>query len=195
VQENHGSECDVRGDIVRLVGGAGADIHVVRDDGSDFRNMPWGRDGNEHCQGHQCWRGRSERAITSTSTREPHEEQLIEGTAAPYAGHIGIATPGGHRSDLSRCFTTPRFFHFATDIAGRRLITDHRDAAGRDALYLAGLPDADGSPAGQFCYLLSPRCSWRSGNHVHPFLSPDGRAGFFNSDETGVVQAYMVRGW
>ena len=28
-----------------------------------------------------------------------------------------------------------------------------------------------------------------------PRLSPDGRTGFFNSDETGTMQAYMVRGW
>ncbi|NUQ64263.1 MAG: PD40 domain-containing protein, partial [Pirellulales bacterium] len=53
IQENHGCETDARGGITRLVGGEGADIHVVRDDGSNFRNMPWGRDGNEACQGHQ----------------------------------------------------------------------------------------------------------------------------------------------
>ena len=59
VQENHGNLCSAAGEIQRLVGGTGADIHVIRDDGSDFRNMPWGRDGNESCQGHQCWRGRT----------------------------------------------------------------------------------------------------------------------------------------
>jgi hypothetical protein len=195
VQENHGNECDSRGDVVHLVGGAGADIHVVRDDGSHFRNMPWGRDGNEHCQGHQCWRGRGERAITSTGTDQPEEAQLIEGAAAPYAGHVGIATPGGRRNDLSRNFPTPRFFHFATDIAGTRLITDYRFDDGPDALYVAELPDAEDEPVREFRYLLSPRCSWRKDNHVHPFLSPDGRTGFFNSDESGVLQAYMVRGW
>ncbi len=29
----------------------------------------------------------------------------------------------------------------------------------------------------------------------HPFLSPDDRMVFFNSDESGLLQAYMVRGW
>ena len=30
--------------------------------------------------------------------------------------------------------------------------------------------------------------------HIHPFLSPDGKLAFFNSDESGVLQADMVRG-
>ena len=30
-------------------------------------------------------------------------------------------------------------------------------------------------------------------NHAHPFLSPDGRLGFFNSTASGTRQAYMVR--
>lgn len=194
VQENHGNECDLRGDVVHLVGGSGADIHVVRDDGSDFRSLPWGRDGNEHCQGHQCWRGRSEHAITSTGTVQPDEAQLIEGAAAPYAGHIGIATPGGIRTDLSRDYPAPRFFHFATDLAGGLLVTDYRDAAGRDAVVVAELPTDPGGPARRFRRLMEPRCSWDSGNHVHPFLSPDGRTAFFNSDESGLIQAYMIRG-
>jgi len=195
VQENHECRYDALGEITLLVGGVGADIHVVRDDGDGFRNMPWGRDGNEHCQGHQCWRGRSERAITSTVAVLSGEAQLIEGVAAPYAGHVGIATPGGRRNDLSRDFPLPRFFHFATDIAGRRLISDYRAEGAPDALYLADLPEADDAPVSEFRYLLSPRCSWLKDNHVHPFLSPDGQTGFFNSDELGILQAYVVRGW
>ena len=30
--------------------------------------------------------------------------------------------------------------------------------------------------------------------HIHPFLSPDGSMAFFNSDESGILQAYMIRG-
>jgi Tol biopolymer transport system component len=29
---------------------------------------------------------------------------------------------------------------------------------------------------------------------MHPFLSPDGTMGFFNSDESGLLQAYMITG-
>jgi hypothetical protein len=191
IQENHDNVCDASGAIKKLVGGVGADIHVLRDDGSNFRNMPWGRDGNEACQGHQCWRGRSQWAITSTGTRRPPEAQLIEGRAAAHAGHVGSRTPGGLRNDLSRSFPKPRFYHFATDIAGRRLITD---AAG-GFVYVAELGTPGKDPLRNFRRLLATRSSMKKGAHIHPFLSPDGTLGFFNSDETGLLQAYMVRGF
>jgi hypothetical protein len=195
VQENHGCAFDAAGKVTTLVSGLGADIHVIRDDGSDFRTMPWGRDGNEACQGHQCWRGRSTWAITSTGTRSPSEAQLIEGKACTEAGHLGLASPGARRNDLSRSFENPHFYHFATDIEGTRLISDARHSDGIDGLYLFDLGRPGRSPLRQARRLLRPRSSWNKTCHVHPFLSPDGKTGFFNSDETGTMQAYMVRGW
>jgi hypothetical protein len=191
IQENHDNTADVRGTITKLVGGLGADIHVIRDDGTDFRNMPWGRDGNESCQGHQCWRGRTAWAITSTGNRKPPEAQLIEGLAAPHAGHVGIKTPGAVRNDLSRSFSNPHFYHFATDIGGRRLISD----ASGGRIYVAELGEPGKDPLRNFKYLLNPKSSGKKGAHIHPFLSPDGAMGFFNSDESGILQAYMVRGF
>jgi hypothetical protein len=195
IQENHDNTASAQGAITRLVGGQGADIHVIRDDGAQFRNMPWGRDGNEFCQGHQCWRGRTAWAITSTGTRKPPEAQLIEGRAAPHAGHVGIATPGGLRNDLSREFPSPQFHHFATDIAGRRFISDSKpfDKGGR--IYVAELGEPGKDPLRSWKYLLSPKSSCRKETHIHPFLSPDGKTGFFNSDESGILQAYAVRGF
>ncbi len=43
-------------------------------------------------------------------------------------------------------------------------------------------------------YLLNPRSSGKKEAHIHPFLSPDGKLAFFNSDESGILQAYMIRG-
>jgi hypothetical protein len=77
IQENHGNVVTATGEITRLTGGDGADIHVIRDDGSDFRNLTWGRDGSEFCQGHQCWRGRTHWAITSTNCCDRREAQRI----------------------------------------------------------------------------------------------------------------------
>jgi hypothetical protein len=191
VQENHGCRCDAKGEITVLVSGAGADIHVVRDDGMAFRNLPWGRDGLEACQGHQCWIGRSNRAITSTFTLPQRACTLLAGEAAPYIDHHGIATPDACRVDLSRDIAEPKFFHFATDIAGHRLITDTFDPEHGSTLYLADIP-VDG-PLANYTYLLHPHADWQKWTHVHPFLSPDGTMGFFNSDESGVLQAYMVR--
>lgn len=195
IQDNHDNEAAPDGTITRLVGGLGADIHVIRDDGTNFRNMPWGRDGNEFCQGHQCWRGRSEWAITSTGTKQPPEAQLIEGQAAPPAEHLGLNTPGGLRNDLSRDFDSPHFYHFATDIAGERLITDCGPLSDQASLWTArfGEPGADALTG--WTYLLRPCSTCVKGAHIHPCLSPDGKVGFFNSDESGLLQAYMVRGW
>jgi len=194
VQENHDNQCDKRGSIERLVGGDGADIHVIRDDGTSFRNLPWGRDGNEFCQGHQCWRGRTGWAITSTGVRKPPEAQLIEGGAAPHAGHVGINTPGGVRNDLSREFPSPHFYHFATDTAGKRLISDAGPLNKDAAIYLMELGEPGKDPAHKLTFLLHPRSTCEKGSHIHPFLSPDGKTAFFNSDESGILQAYMLRG-
>ena len=194
VQENHGNVATAAGGIKRLTGGDGADIHVIRDDGTNFRNMPWGRDGNEFCQGHQCWRGRSTWAITSTGCRQPREAQLIEGRVAPHAGHVGIQTPGGLRNDLSRDLPDPHFYHFATDIAGKRLVSD-AGPLGKDAsICLARLGEPGKDAASKLTYLVSPRSSCIKTAHIHPLLSPDGTMAFFNSDESGVLQAYMIRG-
>jgi len=195
IQENHDNEADAQGRVTRLVGGVGADIHVIRDDGTDFRNMPWGRDGNEACQGHQCWRGQSTWAITSTGTRQPPEAQLIEGAQCPFAEHVGINTPGGRRNDLSREFESPQFCHFATDIEGRRFITDSGPLSEGGRLYAATLGEPGQDPLRDWTYLLNPRATGEKGAHVHPFLSPDGTMGFFNSDESGLLQAYMVKGF
>ncbi len=193
-QENHGNIADAKGVISSLTGGDGADIHVVRDDGANFRNMPWGRDGNERCQGHQCWRGQSEWAITSTGTREPAEAQLIEGLAAPHDGHVGIATPGGKRNDLSRDFPKPDFHHFGTDKNGTRMVSDAGPMGEAASIYVAELGRPGADALSDFRYLLSPRSTCVKEAHIHPFLSPDGTMAFFNSDESGILQAYMVRG-
>jgi len=194
IQENHGNTATAAGSIQRLTGGEGADIHVVRDDGTDFRNLPWGRDGNEFCQGHQCWRGRSTWAITSTGCRKPPAAQLIEGRPAPHAGHVGIKTPGGVRNDLSREVANPRFYHFATDIAGKRLVSDVGPMGKQANISIADLGEPGKDPARNFTYLLSPKSTCAKTAHIHPFLSPDETMAFFNSDESGILQAYMVRG-
>jgi hypothetical protein len=200
VQENHGNITGPDGTLVRLVGGVGADLHVIRDDGTRPRTLPFGRDGNEFCQGHQCWRGESDTVITSTNTRVPKSARLIQARAVEGLDHSGLAlatgdSAGGTRTDLTLSFPNPDFHHFATDRAGRRLISDSgpRDSGG--GLWVAELPENEDGELVNPRYLLSPRSSWLKESHIHPFLSPDGKLGFFNSDESGLLQAYMVRGF
>ncbi len=194
VQENHGNSCSPDGQFIKLTGGNGADIHLINDDGTDFRDLPWGRDGNEFCQGHQCWRGTTSWAITSTGTREPAEHQLIESKAVPYANHIGTASPGGIRNHLSRDYPKPSFCHFATDADGRRLVTDSSDAEDGRRLFVADLNRPGSDALSSWTCIARPNSSWSKNSHVHPFLAPDGNMAFFNSDESGILQAYMVRG-
>lgn len=183
------------------------DVHIIRDDGTNFRTLPWGRDGKEYCMGHQCWRGRSNWAITSTITHLPTAQnpgrtecQLIESRPVPHLGHIGRNHRDTQRNDLTRDFVNPQFYHFATDIAGQRLISDYwhpdghqRHPQGKQLLYLARLSTTGVAPGEGFTYLLDTRNRPEKTTHAHPFLSPDGKYAFFNSDESGLCQAYMIR--
>ncbi|OGV85684.1 MAG: hypothetical protein A2340_16280 [Lentisphaerae bacterium RIFOXYB12_FULL_60_10] len=200
IQENHGGHVGPDGTTTRGTSGNGVDIHVIRDDGSLLRDIPVGRDGDEYCQGHQCWRGRTSWTITGTGIANPRQkhgwgQELIESLPAPPAGHLGRATPGAIRNDMSRSFDIPDFRHFQTDRDGRHLLTDcgPYDEGGR--LFLASLGEPGRDPASGWTHLLDLHASNQSPAHAHPFLSPDGIRGFFNSDETGTLQAYMVAGW
>jgi len=199
IQENHGAEYDRKGVHLpgKLVGGQGADIHLVRDDGTDFRDFPCGRDvTRETCQGHQCWRGRGETAVIGTEG-PPREGkgakmELVEARAAPSAGHKGIHTPEAWRNDLSRGFEDPRFCHFGVDTNGRRILSDYPAHDGRWLLYAAEFGTGEDDPLANWRFVLDARSTKPA--HPHPFLSPDGTKGFFNSDETGIIQPYMVTG-
>lgn len=79
-------------------------------------------------------------------------------------------------------------------IAGRRLLTDYGKTADDARLYIARLGEPGRDPLTDFTCLARPRPSGRSDAHMHPFLSPDGRWAFFNSDESGQLQAYAIRG-
>ena len=191
IQENHGNPHDPVKDTLR------ADVHCICDDGTNFRNFPWGRDGNESCHGHQCWRGRSTFAIGGTGTRTPNVRHLVESRAVPSAGHVGLATPGGARNVLSREPGFPRTAHFATDIEGRRLVTDAEPYEEGGRVVLMDLGDPGRDPARNLTPLAWPRTdnpADSSPTHIHPFLSPDGSMAFFNSNESGTLQAYMICG-
>ena len=121
--------------------------------------------------------------------------ELFEARTLPHIGHEGLKTPGGVRNNLSREHPAPDFHHFATDAAGRRLITDAGPRLGGGALWLGTIPTDETKAIEDWTYLMCPGSSWRKDTHIHPFLSPDGRVGFFNSDESGVLQSYMVGGW
>ena len=85
---------NANGRFIRLTGGNGADVHVIADDGTNLRDLPWGRDGNEFCQGHQCWIGADERALTSISMREPGVRRVDRSARCATCGTRHLADTG-----------------------------------------------------------------------------------------------------
>ncbi len=191
VQENHGHRMSPAGTPLPSDDPHGVDIHVIRDDGTNFRNLPWGRDGTEFCEGHQCWRGQTDWAITSVGIRG--QASLIEGRPVPHEAHHGLNSPGGVRNRLTRDVPNPQFHHFAVDRAGHYLITDYEKTTAAACIYLARLGEPGRDPLSGLTCLARPRPSGTKQSHMHPFLSPDATMAFFNSDETGTLQAYMIR--
>lgn len=206
IQENHGTITSANGKSLGFVSGnRGADIHVIRDDGQYFRSLPWGRCTGEYAQGHQCWRGFTNWAITSTNTvlenPERHEGHLIESQPIPFRDHRG-AQQEGTRNRLCAGMSGKHLSHFATDASGSLLITDclenpddflrNEKSIAQDTIYLMRLGEAGKEAALSVELLLRPKASWRAGAHPHPFLSPDGKTAFFNSDESGTMQAYLI---
>lgn len=174
--------------------GYGLDLHVIEDDGTNWRTPPVGRDGMEFCQGHQCWAGDTDRVISSTllfKTPYTADQELVEMRWIDGEIHCGNRNAGGERSILSRNITPPHFLHFATDIRSRKIVSDYEADNGEWHLYIGGL-GAFGEAAGLRPVLnlgLREKSPW----HPHPFLSPDGRWAFFNSSADGLLQAYAVR--
>lgn len=196
IQQNHGMEYDRDGTYRKLVGGDGADIHVIRDDGTNLRTMPCGRDRKrEMCQGHQCWRGRGDSAVIGTVVPGRDGKrgtlELVETRAVENRDHLGMNAPGAWRNNLSRNFPNPQFSHFGVDIAGERLLSD-AVVEGRWLLYAAQWGRGKDDPLQDWKFVLDSGSS--SKTHPHPFLSPDGKLGFFNSDESGRILPYMVTG-
>ena len=203
IQHNHGSRTAPDGVVQTSVAGGGADIHVIRDDGSRRRDLPWGRDGRERCQGHQAWRGRGTSAITTNRVPQKGGRELsriIEGHPVPVEDslpHLGRNTPGGRRLDVSGGIERPDFCHFAVDASGTRMVVDsdgRYDRANSGKLWTATLSE-DGLRT-RFRFLLNSRATngREQYTHAHPFLSPDCRRVFFNSDVSGEPHIFMVEG-
>ncbi len=213
IQMNHGAYLDERtGQFIGLGPPAdkGVDVHAVRDDGSNWRDLPFGRDGLESCIGHQIWRGQDRSVVTVTLQNldtsygwaEGSAQEAIAGWPVPAdkdSPHLGRLHPGARRVDLSQGFTRPRFCHLACDAAGLRFAFDtfpifDGERAGMQ-LIVGSAADLE-SPL-RFTYLLNTQVTFNKskGYHAHPILSPDGSILLFNSNLTGIPQVYLVTGF
>jgi hypothetical protein len=209
VQMNHGSHTDETGKVLCGLGPPsekGVDIHVVRDDGTDWRDLPWGRDGRESLIGHQIWRGATRAAATVTLENldtsygwaDGSRQEVVAGwpVKAPRNAHRGLLTPGGKRVFLSKGYKHGRFCHLCCDSSGLKFVFDtfpvfDGERAGMQ-IFIGSARNAD-SPL-KFKYILNTRITFgaEAGYHAHPILSPDGTRLLFNSRASGAKQFYMV---
>jgi len=214
VQMNHGVHSDAEGKVLVSLGPPselGVDIHAVRDDGANWRDLPFGRDGHESCIGHQIWRGLGTSAVTVTLQNEDTSYGWADGSAqgvvagwpAPAdknAPHLGLRNPGARRVVLSEGCEKPRFCHLANDDSGLKFVFDTfpiYDGRYAGMLVYIGSASDEESPL-TFRYILNSGVTFNGNKghmHAHPILSPDGKRLFFNSDITGKPQAYMVTGF
>ncbi len=202
IQHNHGSVVDVSGKTIKLVGGDGADLHVMRDDGTNWRDIPIGRDGHEYVQGHQQWRGRMTSVLSAMSIPRG-KKRILEGFPIPTnnaTSHTGSRIAGGRSWDVTRDIEHPDFWHFSADDSGMRVVSDTNTVdpvtkKKKIALVIGSLSAVD-QPLLKLRYLLDTRTSGTDQPmHPHPFFSPDTRMVFFNSDVDGKPQVWMVTGY
>ena len=174
--------------------GYGLDLHIIEDDGTNWRTLPVGRDGCEFGQGHQSWRGKTQTAISSTllfNTPHTATQHLVEMHSFAAEVHSHNRTAGGERNILSRGIEPPHFLHFATDANGDNIVSDYETDNGEWHLYTGALGDF--GEAADLKKILNLGSRQVSPWHPHPFLSPDGHWCFFNSAASGTLQAYGVK--
>lgn len=207
---NGGGTCDADG-VVTSLGRGGAELLVVQDDGSERRDIPCGLGERELCHGHECWRGHTRRILAGASwpQHEPPTRPIIETEPVPHQPqreHRGCRHPHAEavNIDLTRAQNAPAYVHFATDPTGQYFVGDNPPIGeGPEKTQLCiGTLRGDSNPQLDVTHLLRPRSGTHDtvyrptqASHVHPFLSPDARRAFFNSDCDGIPQIWMVQGY
>lgn len=205
LQNNHGDSLLVTGRSVRSVSGKEGDLHVIRDDGTNWRDIPVGRDSVQFIQGHEQWLGRSGAVLSAMRIRAGEragERPIFLARPIPTdekTTHMGVNIPGGSYVEITRNIKDSDIWHFSSDWSGKYIISDtHRmDKETKKPLVRLVLGTLSGgeNPELKVEHLLNTGSSGRNPAHPHPFFSPDNRRVFFNSDVDGVVQIFMVTGY
>jgi len=180
----------------------GADLHVIRDDGTNWRDIPIGRDGKEYVQGHQQWRGRSN-SVLSAMYIPGGKNRILEGfpiATDENTTHTGVNIQGGVYNDITRNIEYPDFWHFSSDISGKFLVSDTQtknEETGNKVIQLViGTMSSGTNSDLKIQYLLDTKTTGISQkSHPHPFFSPDAKMAFFNSDREGKAEIWMVTGY
>ena len=206
IQHNHNWIVDQKGERIKKIDEDPTDLHVVRDDGSNWRDIPIGRDGILFHHGHQQWRGRMGTVLTSVTNRTNGRIGIYEGwpiETDKNTSHLGSAIPGGRYNDLCRNVEHTSFDHFSVDLSGMHVVARSGPLPNGEGptIYIGSIsPDEYGYLRVQ--YLLNTKIDaskrgWFRGQSdwPRPFFSPDANMVFFHSNLDGSSQIFMVTGY
>ncbi|MFC1717210.1 TolB family protein [Candidatus Poribacteria bacterium] len=190
------------------VDGLGADLHVIRDDGTCWRDVPIARDGVYRHTGHEQWRGTMDTVISSIQEiAGPRRHRLIESwpiAADDATSHLGGRSPGTRNNDITRDTDCAGFNHFHVDASGMHIVTRNERRKGEaDLKFYIGTFSPGKDSVLKTQYLCSPKSPLSlekqyglyHGNKPRPFFSPDGRMVFFHSTVDGPCQVFMATGY
>lgn len=190
IQHNHDSIIDAGGESSgRPADSKGTCLHVIRDDGTNWRDIPIGRDGIQYNSGHQQWRGKTGTVLSSVHHGKMTEQKgrpLLQGwpiATDETTSHKGSNIPGGKYVDVTRNLERPDFLHFSLDISGTYVVFDSyrtdEQTGEMDIILSIGTLSREEKPVCKIQYLLNSRTSGRGQPaHTHPFFSPDSRMMF-----------------
>jgi hypothetical protein len=99
----------------------------MRDDGTNWRDIPIGRDGREYVQGHQQWRGGMTSVFVERHEIPRGKKRILEGfpiATSEATSHTGSRIAGGRSCDVTRDIDNPEFWHFSVDDSGMKVVSD-----------------------------------------------------------------------
>ena len=219
IQHNHGCLYDLTGSIwevvpskdhpgkkYRLTGKGGADLHVIRDDGTNWRDVPIARDGVFTHTGHEQWRGRMGTVISSVMNLATKKHHLYESwpiQTEETTSHQGSTIPGARNNELTRKVDGTDFNHFSMDLSGRHVVARQERQHKNDNLTICIGTFSPGENAFlKVQYLLDTKYVKHGAGRdrgqadkPRPFFSPDGKMVLFHSDCDGQSQIFMAAGY
>lgn len=219
VQHNHGCLYDLTGSIwevvpskdhpgkkYRLTGKGGADLHVIRDDGTNWRDVPIARDGVFTHTGHEQWRGRMGTVISSVTNLATRRNHLFESwpiRTDETTSHKGSKILGARNNELTRELGFTDFNHFSMDLSGTHIVARQERQHKNDNLkiYIGTFSPGENAFL-KVQYLLDTKYVKHGAGRdrgqadkPRPFFSPDGKTVLFHSDCDGQSQIFMATGY
>lgn len=171
IQHNRGGKLNEFGEPDPLIGPEGATLYLIDINGENYRPLRIGKPYSPKVQGHQCWLGKTGRAIVALDN---------DYEAGGKKGNLVSIGDGDEKPALVAGGV--HFWHVASSADGRLFIADDRYGN----IWIGSVKNGKYR---KLCNSGTIRGSEQY-THSHPFLSPDCRFAFFNSTKSGIPHIY-----